>query len=132
MADQVDLLMVTGRAEVFEKSGIGAAVAFVAVLFTVDFAVVDPAAVQLCIEDTAAVPEAVEGADRRRIDLETFLPKVVLDAVFQAKVVDTEFTGESVFFAPADEAVDENGRIVVHFAVLLSVARYPDKSIYHL
>ena len=69
IAEDVDLLVVTGRSPVFEDTLICAAVAGMSVALRVGLSVVDCAADQVGVKVADAVPDRCEGAETRVIEL---------------------------------------------------------------
>ena len=73
MTEDVDLLVGAFLTEVFQDTGISAAVACVVILLAVDFTVVDAAAEQVSPEDARSVPSGVPGTEGRVENFKPFL-----------------------------------------------------------
>ena len=115
MTEDVDLLVGAFLAEVFEDTGIRAAVARVVILLAVDFTVVDASAEQVCPEDARSVPSGIPGTEGRVENFETLLLEM-LDEVARRKEVpirELAFRIDRIVFAPAVPAGKQHKRIIV-------------------
>ena len=113
VADEVDLLMVSGLSPILDETFfISSAVTGMAVLLRMDFTVVNGAAIEDGPEFAAAVPGALPAGSRGLVDFvaavsQFFDQRTVENAQVRCPFVD------AILFAPADKAVLEDGRIVV-------------------
>ena len=115
VADEVDLRVVAGRAEVFQDAFIGTAETLDAVFLGMIDTVVDAAAEDVGIEFAGTFPHAGEGAESGLIDFiaEVFVP--VLSEVLREGSEILVQIAEIVFLIDAQETVDEDGRIISSF-----------------
>ncbi len=115
MTEDVDLLVGAFLAEVFEDTGVSAAVACVVILLAVDFTVVDAAAEQVSPEDARSVPSGVPGTEGRVEDFETLLLEMLDEVARRKEVPIRELTlrVDRIVFAPAVPSGKQNERIIV-------------------
>ena len=115
MTEDVDFLVGAFLTEVFQDTGVSAAVAGMAILLSMDFSVVDAASEQVGPEDTGSVPSGIPGTEGRVEHFEPLLLEMRNEVARRKEVPIRELTlrVDRIVFAPAVPAGKQHERIIV-------------------